>query len=477
VELNLQWVGLIVTVGLAAAGALWWAIKTWIHNCHLQTANANLQNKIVEQRDEIALLNKQTADAGAPGDLQALTDELQRTLSEKERILTTGNQLVEVYNDLKRRSQNDISRLVNEKQVAEEELQRIAARNEEFSRQIHELENQIDGIREQDGRLWRRPLSSSATEFRSIAERGFPIISVLNLKGGVGKTTITAHLAGILGQKGYRVLMVDCDYQRSLSMMVASAQDRTIISLQRRCLQHFLAGDSHGSRALLACAHEVGTAMPGCSIVTNSDARDKSSASDSLEETENRLMAEWTVRTIDEIRLSLRKGLHAPELTRRFDYVILDCPPRLTTACVNALAASDYVLVPVIPDALSARSVPELLRTLNDLRTDLLANLSVLGVVANLATLREGKLIEQESEVWDRLQYGLGAVWGAPIRFFSTLIPNKSIFGRAAGSLGEGELRLALRDAAIQNCFTKLVSEIEREVKNHERSHAAAVSA
>src|SRR5262245_41946837 len=109
--------------------------------------------------------------------------------------------------------------------------------------------------------------------------------------------------------------------------------------------------------------------MKNCSIVTNSDARDEKGVVNSLEETESRLLAEWTVQQDGrDIRLLLREALHAAEMSGKFDCVLLDCPPRLTTACINAVAASDYVLIPVVLDALSARSVPELLRSLQRLR-------------------------------------------------------------------------------------------------------------
>jgi chromosome partitioning protein len=471
VQFTPEWIGSIAGIVSVVGGALWWATRTYIDNRHLRREVKELDEAVAERDRRIDHLKSKLEE------IANVKAELKRTCSEKERILATGNQLVDVYKDLKRRSQADLAKLAQGKRLAEDEIARIAERNEEFSRQIHELEEQIDAVKTQDGRLWQRPVLDSAPRFRPMSERGFPIISVLNLKGGVGKTTITAHLAGMLGLKKNRVLSIDCDYQRSLSMMVVPAQQRTILSLERRCLQHFLAGQRHTADDLLACRHEIGAAMTGCSIVTNSDARDKNVAADSLEETENRLMAEWTVRKIEEIRLSLREALHAPELTRKFDYVLLDCPPRLTTACVNALAASDYVLIPVVPDALSARSVPELLRSLNDLRASLLPDLSVLGIIANLGTLREGKLIQQESDVWDNLQYSLGGVWGVPVHFFKTPIPDKSIFGRAAGSLSEGELWLALKDDSVHKCFSQLVSEIEKEIRSHERSHASAVLA
>lgn len=54
-------------------------------------------------------------------------------------------------------------------------------------------------------------------------QRHKPIIMVANLKGGVGKTTLTANLAAFFSERGKRVLLIDCDYQGSLSNMLLSA--------------------------------------------------------------------------------------------------------------------------------------------------------------------------------------------------------------------------------------------------------------
>src|SRR5205085_9031294 len=58
------------------------------------------------------------------------------------------------------------------------------------------------------------------------------------------------------------------------------------------------------------------------------------------------LMARWLIRPQDgDVRLTLRAALHGPGAAGEFDRVLIDCPPRLTTACVNALACCDYILI------------------------------------------------------------------------------------------------------------------------------------
>jgi cellulose biosynthesis protein BcsQ len=484
VHFNIEWIGSIATALAVLGTFIWWAINGHLDSRQLRKVVTERDATIAKLEKEIDSLERENGNK-APAErekqlaarIAELKQELKKVRVERAQIIAKGDELVEVYQDLRRRTQADLARLADEKKSVEGDLKRLAECNEEFSERVADLEKQLDGMKDQDGRVWHRPSDpAKAPRFRPRSERGYPIISVLNLKGGVGKTTITAHLAGALGLKGKRVLMVDLDYQRSLSTMLVPVKERTILSLQGHCVQHFLGGQRHAAEELLACAHAVGDAMPGCAIVTNSDAREQTGAVSSLEETESRLLAEWTVRPeAADVRLFLREGLHAAALARRYDYVLLDCPPRLTTACVNALAASDFVLIPVVPDALSTRSVPELLRSLSALRGCVAPDLAVLGVVANLATLLRGELIRQEAEVWESLPYGLGAVWDGRVHFFSTKVPDKSQFGRAAGSLDDGELRLALNDPAVKCAFDHLVTEIEKEIDSHERRHAATI--
>ena len=480
-----DWFGPVITLSIALGGALWWAIRTFIENRYFRNENKNLEARIADQRAEIVdLKNRLSRPNSTPQSLldhiDSLKEHLNEARNEREKIIATGNEVVKAYWELDKlvKSQRaQIKLLAQQKNLVAEESEQFKNDNEEFSRRVHDLEKQIDAMRNQDGRIWQRPVQDFSPKFRRLRERGFPIISILNLKGGVGKTTITAHLAGALGKKGKKALMIDLDYQRSLSMMVVPTEKRRILHLERRCLQHFLAGERHEAHELASCIHAVDAGMPNCSIITNSDVKSTSLSEESLEETESRLMAEWLVRNDkSDIRLYLREALHCDQLQGKFDYVLLDCPPRLTTACVNALAASDYVLIPVVLDELSTRPLPELLHTLRDLRANLLPNLAVLGVVANLTSIRAGNLIQQEAAVWEKMQYGLVGVWHKPIPLFKTKIPNKAIFGRAAGSLDGGELELALNDVDIQKVFSQLLGEIEKEIRSHERLHAATVS-
>jgi cellulose biosynthesis protein BcsQ len=91
---------------------------------------------------------------------------------------------------------------------------------------------------------------------------------------------------------------------------------------------------------------------------------------------------QWNGRR--DARMVLRRALHAKGLANKFDVVLLDCPPLINLGCANALAASDFVLVPVTPNTKAIERVTPLLhRVLEVKATGVNPDLNVLGVVTN----------------------------------------------------------------------------------------------
>jgi cellulose biosynthesis protein BcsQ len=108
-------------------------------------------------------------------------------------------------------------------------------------------------------------------------------------------------------------------------------------------------------------------------------------ASYSLSRTENRMLYRWLFREIaSDIRFLLHDRLKSSQFKKRYDIVIIDAPPRITTASVNALAASSHVLVPTILDSLSVSAASNTLELMFKLRDRLAPALDVLGVVPTM---------------------------------------------------------------------------------------------
>jgi chromosome partitioning protein len=185
-------------------------------------------------------------------------------------------------------------------------------------------------------------------------------ISVINFKGGVGKTTLTFHFATYLANLGKKVLIIDLDHQSSLSIVILGNK------LWEKAIE-----DRQTCNTIFEsfCNEEV--SMPNNEIIFKNPflARSKQnsyptldlvSAQFELDDTEielaattmgNPIRSEWQKRTL------LARWIDSVNADDDYDFILFDCPPATKFVSQNALAASDYFLIPVIPDVMSSRGV------------------------------------------------------------------------------------------------------------------------
>jgi chromosome partitioning protein len=307
------------------------------------------------------------------------------------------------------------------------------------------------------GNPWLRPSPPDAPSFVRPAERGATIIAVLNFKGGVGKTTLTANLAATLAGRGERVLMVDLDYQGSLTQLVLPHADLRVAAAERRLVQNYFAARAD-AESLRHCLHSVRRREGGLAVVP---------ATDPLADVETWLQIRWLIRPDGgDVRFNLRSALHHPAVSAGFDRVLLDCPPRLTTACVNALACCDYVLIPVILDRTSTLAAPRLFGLLRDLRPILMSDVIGVGLAAN-RTSRE-TLVPNEADIWQELFAQCGDFWGRPVDRLPTTVPSRVAFRDAANSR-----QFAVdTDADIRAVFSTFAIDLQRLVSSDSRRPA-----
>ena len=268
--------------------------------------------------------------------------------------------------------------------------------------------------------IWERRPPVNAVPPRSVANGGKPIICVANMKGGVGKTTLSANLAAYFAMKHDKsVLLIDFDYQGSLTTMCLSAAGITTLSQKSQALIRDTApGDA------LNMPVNLRPAMPKVDIFTSYY---------DLAAIETDQMVAWLTGALPDKRFYLSHILQSTEFQSRYDVVIIDAPPRFTTSSINALCASTHVLIPTKMDPLSTEAVTYFAKDIERMRGTLFPNLRVLGVVPTM-TNEEG-LSTREDRTRVRLMTSLRAVLGnADIDLQEAHVPSRTIIEEVAGT-------------------------------------------
>jgi len=174
-------------------------------------------------------------------------------------------------------------------------------------------------------------------------------IAVANFKGGVGKTTTAMTLAQGLALKGHKVLVLDCDPQGSLTTLFGILPDTEVDESQTIlpvCL---------GQESSIASAIQT-TYWPGLDLVC---------AAPLLFAAEFGLPARQMRETGFEFWNVLNQALD--DVRDEYDVIVIDTPPALSYVTINALMASDGILMPLPPNALDAASAAQFWRLFSDL--------------------------------------------------------------------------------------------------------------
>lgn len=226
------------------------------------------------------------------------------------------------------------------------------------------------------------------------------VVSMINWKGGVGKTSLTLHLAaGLAGRHSKRVLLIDLDAQCNLSFLaigLSSYVDHTYKKAGPTLKTIFdayfdrapaNAKDIILERQVRARAGKVYTKVgivlshQELTLLDMKLAREKRSGKDHREETRFEIE-----------KLSVIKNI-IDSVADEYDYVLLDCPPNVNLVTQNAFFASNYYVVPAIPDFLSTVGISLINKYMDQFNQDYRSMWSYAGLPGAYGDTKFGGII------------------------------------------------------------------------------------
>ena len=227
------------------------------------------------------------------------------------------------------------------------------------------------------------------------------IISVVNQKGGCGKTTTTVNLGAALAKADKRVLIADFDPQGNATATLNRGEPFN---------------GKNANDLIYNAVSRGGVPEDIGSYIQHSETEQL----DFLPATQMLATAPNLLAQDRESACVLYRILHAPYF-EQYDYILLDCKPSLDLSVTNALVVSDQVIIPVQPSDYAIDGLGTLLDTIDSVRERYREKLEINGILITLASTTRSKTVratEQLREVFGRLVY-------------DTVLPNLADAGKA----------------------------------------------
>ena len=201
------------------------------------------------------------------------------------------------------------------------------------------------------------------------------IISVINQKGGVGKTTTVINLAAGLSMKGKKILIIDLDPQGNattgLGLSNTTSSDQTIYNVLNgnKKISEVIQHTSFGNLDLISSNVD----LSGLEVETAGDSR-------------------RAFKLKEELALILNNS--GP----LYDYIIIDCPPSLSLLTIMALVASQALVVPLQTEFFALEGLTQLMKTIERIKSNLNPSLDIRGILLTMYDKRNKLSGEVETE-------------------------------------------------------------------------------
>lgn len=201
------------------------------------------------------------------------------------------------------------------------------------------------------------------------------VVSVINYKGGVGKTSLTANLAAELAWRGKRVLLLDLDAQASLTFSFIKPDDWNRNYEASKTIKAWF--DSFEAGAPIPLASLTQTPPRIAQLLRGRGTLDVIYSHLGLINVDLELATKLAGANLAQAKKNfiavhkrLADGLATIEASKKYDLVLIDCPPNFNIVTKTAIIASDYILVPTRPDELSTLGIDYLMRSIRGLLKD-----------------------------------------------------------------------------------------------------------
>ena len=316
------------------------------------------------------------------------------------------------------------------------------------------------------GKLWKLRDNKPFPDYRAwkYDPEGAKIVTMALFKGGVGKSHLAANFAAYVSEyKQKPVLLIDLDYQGSLSTMILTAADIEPAGSQ---VDRFF--DANADLVTLA-SNRTHLAHIGSTVALNKGrglSKCWLAASDySLSEVESKLLVSRVLDgqfDIDE-RYRLAHLLLQPAVRRDYSLIIIDTPPRMTLGTVNAFVCSHFFIVPTILDRVSSEAVVPFLRQVDALRKDLDLDLKLAGIVGTMT--RQSEMSDNEQKYLDRTVEAAREIEGVgPHDFEVHTLPRKTQVTNSDDlgyflSDADGSLASRIYNPLFNKLWTRIVAE------------------